>query len=581
MSTNSRQFSKYKDPVLSWDRLLERSGIMPPGRYRGFDTIKPGTPVGGKISFKLSHDSTGVIIKTKDGLLSDRTGISITPQGTIIHEEGEVSIASLVIDYNTDTKGRRDIVVLEHLYKDNIPGVNPPTYLVIKGTPADTPVAPAYTSPLSQVVLGVIDVPAGANTIDQIFYHPEVTPEFSDAGRLSKLEKDIQSSAITQPLNGKTYNLYQGVTNTESEGTCTYDSATKTLTIGDDGNIFKLPPSIATNSVIENIVADSFNLRANTVIFLVNNTSKLVYLSIGGNLDKLGGTGVNYGKLELTGPAGAISLAYNLEKWVPAHTYIHKQLDFLRSSVDRKANSDDVYTRAQINKQHSDLIANIQQWVIDNFSPIGTPNPLPDPVTLATSSNLLEFEAVPGLPKTITLSVTGGDTQKWRVIAKPVFITLDKSLDTDYNTGDTLEVIPTTPNSGKAGIGGVITIRSTDDPSITLDIAVKQESSSLFITATPGDFVFDRGAHYGNIIDIDVIGSDRGVNSPVITYPPNPDGTFNAPGWVSWAWGLPGQPRITFSITSNPLRVDRTALIQISAKEDPSTITVVRVVQRY
>lgn len=77
-------------PVLSFDLMDNNLGLFQPGRYRGFDTVEVigGTTSvipGGQITIRYSHN-TGVRKFDKLGNYLGKTGIALTPQGSVISE---------------------------------------------------------------------------------------------------------------------------------------------------------------------------------------------------------------------------------------------------------------------------------------------------------------------------------------------------------------------------------------------------------------------------------------------------------------------------------------------------------------
>jgi len=578
MSTNSRQFNKYKDPVLSFDRLLERAGIMPPGRYRGFDTIAPSaSPVSGKIAIKLQHTTSGVQVITQSGTLSDLIGIAITPQGTIIHEEGELDLPSLVVDFNQGTKARRDILVLEHTYQDNIPGENPPTYLIIKGTPANTPVEPSLTNPDTQLILGYIDVPINSTTVSDIYYHPAVVPEFSKSGRITALEDVFDKAATLQKIGTHNVNVYEGITNVEGEGTSIYDDATNQLKIHDDGNIFKLAADIPSGAMIKHIYPETGNwLRPNTIIFVVNNSTKPVRLVEGGNIKILAdGTTDHPQGLTLKGPHGAIALAYNLGAWVPAHSYIQRQLRYLREEVDRKAYRDHVYTRVEIDAAHLGMIEALKKWVTDNFElKGGDPPPIPVDISINVDNSQIEIPS-DLVTQDFEVTVQGGTTNKWEIVSKPTWVTLDNSIGDELPSGSAVRVDASANDTGNDR-EGTISVRSVEDTSKTLDIKVIQRSVELAVVPQYTVKSIGRGGGSLSYVSVSVEGSSQGFTVQTI-YPESTWGT----GWMT---ATPGQHSsgaryVTMEYLANSHPHSRKVLVKLISEEDPSVSAIITITQ--
>lgn len=151
-----RVFFNWQENLKSFDTLQAFSGVLFPGRYCGFDT-KSYTG----LALSLTHASSGIIQSDINGTLTAKTGSWVSPQGSVIQESATVSIGNVTA--NSSGNPRIDLIVGQYL--------KPPTssasatYLIVAGTPAATPVAPALPNTHMNVILGYLLVPNGT-TVD-------------------------------------------------------------------------------------------------------------------------------------------------------------------------------------------------------------------------------------------------------------------------------------------------------------------------------------------------------------------------------------------------------------------------------
>lgn len=148
------RFIKFRDPINSFEANEKYAGIIEPGVYRGFDRIVGVTG----LDFSLTHEDTGEKFTIKAGnAQTDPRGIWVTKQGLVIKEDAPIP---LTITPNPNDFERWDLLVGDHTYDELNPGGIPASYEIIVGTVAQT--EPALDSPLTQVILGRIRVPANA-----------------------------------------------------------------------------------------------------------------------------------------------------------------------------------------------------------------------------------------------------------------------------------------------------------------------------------------------------------------------------------------------------------------------------------
>jgi hypothetical protein len=175
-----KQFNNYQDNILSFDLREAMLGVLKPGRYCGYDTFTHNSTGGGVINIYINH-TTGGIQKGSNAIppvLGNRTGVALTTQGLLIHDDGQVSIA---IDQSASTGDRYDIIYQQHWFLNGTPGSNPATYGIKKGTAGAG--TPTLDSPSKQVPLVLVKIPNTVVTFAGLVF----TPYQSELGDLSIL----------------------------------------------------------------------------------------------------------------------------------------------------------------------------------------------------------------------------------------------------------------------------------------------------------------------------------------------------------------------------------------------------------
>lgn len=476
-----QQFNKYKDPVKSSDRLLERIGIITQGRYQGFDKMIQGATISGSISISLEHNP-GISFLDPASSHSIKAGIAVTPQGTIIHETDPIDPPSLALDYNQTDNPRIDLVVMEHVYKADIPGDNPPTYLIISGTAAQGPTPPALTNPKTQVILGQIYVPSHTTSFTtSLGYTPAEKAEFAGDHRLAEATTKLKHVALTSQLDpgNPDINYYKDIANVYALGACTYTAPDQSITISGKGNIYVLPDT-NTDRTIKNIFVQSTLIHSFFEIILVNNTPSTYRFVKGGNIQMMDNIEDGEG-YHLKGLGSIMAFSYNNRKWSPKHNYLLSLVGDLLTLSKQFVKKDQLYTRAEADKIHQDMIAQLMQWVTDNFTAKGTVTPIPPDIKIFASDTSLDDFTRNGGDKTVTITINGGTTNTWELESKPDWITTDKS---NGNSGDTVTVTAS-QNSTSTKRTGAIIFRSTEDTTKTISVSVAQIGTQITINADP------------------------------------------------------------------------------------------------
>ena len=165
-----RILPNYQDDLGSFEHSRQFAGILPAGRYCGFDTIDATG-----LNFGILHDVTGFFETLVDGSVSgNKMGALVTRQGMRVHETSDIGGLSCASNASNPFE-RIDLVIAEHLYADGAPGGTPLIYSVLQGANGG-PVAPALPSPEKQFIIGAISIPANASNLSGATYTRAQTP---------------------------------------------------------------------------------------------------------------------------------------------------------------------------------------------------------------------------------------------------------------------------------------------------------------------------------------------------------------------------------------------------------------------
>lgn len=235
-----RVFWNWEDDDLTRDLARSMNGYLPSGLYRGFDF-----GVQDSMTLKLVHTVTGFdeANANQDGL-TNKKGLWRTVLGATVTEDTEVTIPITDAD---PTHPRIDLIIGSHTYVQS-PGGQPAFYAVVAGTPAASPVAPAVPNPITDVIIGLLYVPAGITDLSD----PGVIWTKSDFPHLGGKPDDFNND------NDYSSNFYVADGDTRKVAIGKLDAALKAL-------------SDATNAAI----TDIFN-KMTVVVNPTGNTSILV-----------------------------------------------------------------------------------------------------------------------------------------------------------------------------------------------------------------------------------------------------------------------------------------------------------------
>ena len=220
-----KRFFEWKTPASSFDHGLANQGILPAGRYKGFDTLTDGGGVG--INITLSH--AGDAFKTIEDDLSSSAnkGVFVTPQGKIIHIDA--AVGPLAVSDGPGGNARIDYIIAEHEHVESVGGQDA-IFSVIEGPANGT--EPTIPNPAKQILLARMVVAAGATTFAGITVTYPDPPTFNAIQGLAFLDKMQQFTKLQASYKEGTV-----LGSTITPGDVDYAS----VTLENDGNYFLLP----------------------------------------------------------------------------------------------------------------------------------------------------------------------------------------------------------------------------------------------------------------------------------------------------------------------------------------------------
>lgn len=161
-------FLNWKDGLNSFDMNQMFLGMLPAGRYCGFDIMAPST-----LNFTLAHTTTGVVQTDISKNPTNPTGVLLTKQGMVIQESATITGLTAVTNAGNATP-RVDLVIVDHS-KVNSPGGSAATYIVVKGFLSGSGHEgedPALPLPNQQIIVGRLTIPANVATLASATWVP-------------------------------------------------------------------------------------------------------------------------------------------------------------------------------------------------------------------------------------------------------------------------------------------------------------------------------------------------------------------------------------------------------------------------
>lgn len=186
---------QYGVEATSFNLHNNNTGIMPAGRYYGFDRITAGTggsPPVNHIEVDIKHDVTGIKPTLSDNLLSSQHyGAWVSKHGAKITVTDSVKI---YVPYNGSGANITWYLVGTFTWSTILNGT-PPTYELLSSAP----------SAANQILLGTITANMGAQDITGLTFKPSKHASFLDS------DKDVQGLGIQSGSGYPGYNVSTGI----------------------------------------------------------------------------------------------------------------------------------------------------------------------------------------------------------------------------------------------------------------------------------------------------------------------------------------------------------------------------------
>lgn len=298
------RFHNYQRPVDSFDENRRILGPLQPGRYRGFDGL---ANISG-LTAEIAHNITGIQETNSDNTTQTAaTGAWLTNQGVVVQEDA--NIAALTFVANGSANPRIDVIYGEHDWLAS-PGGQSAIYGVIQGTPGTTPVAPALSSPVNQVILGYVLIPGSASDLSGATYtaascpelggqdfvtnHPELNDVYArlhfpntftqlNSWAASPTAPTLASNKLTLPTDGNTFDV-----SSVAPGTVTMISKMAPgtiITLVNRNGVDGLNITLGAISVVgfATVNCDRFQAAAGTSTFVLNYDATVILEMVSAN----------------------------------------------------------------------------------------------------------------------------------------------------------------------------------------------------------------------------------------------------------------------------------------------------------
>ncbi len=237
-----RRHKEFNTAVNTFPLNESRQGLLPPGRYYGFDNFTDGGGPG--INISITH--LGGISLIDDQGIKDVTpsGGYLTPQGVYIQDDTTIL---LPISNNTSGDPRIDLIIVTHV-TTQVQGGAAAVYSVIEGTPSAVPVVPPLTNDAKEISLIQVLVPNGTTLFSGLTITPNKEPDFAQTqgARLNHANQfvdQINSHSQTSGTIPHDFDDVDILVNTQ-------------VNIPATGNSFTLPGAGANNSIATFSVPD-------------------------------------------------------------------------------------------------------------------------------------------------------------------------------------------------------------------------------------------------------------------------------------------------------------------------------------
>lgn len=263
MSASTRVYTQFQDLVNSFPLSEARVGILPAGRYRGYDYLSVPSISDTEFSIEIVHYNTGVKEVNNQNSYGTEMGVLVTGHGTVISDTG---IVSLKIPLNTTESDKTYYLVCEY-YRVDSEGGSEPEYLALESIP----------NPEVQVLLGTFNITAGGSDATAVSYVPELIPSLGNADIIDnnpKLFQYFPGLSTDNEFTGS--NIFSGPTTMGALSSLSIVDADLTIVnesviIPGTGNIYKVDTNEGNNRILQKIdiiTSHGYNIPNGTIIYL-------------------------------------------------------------------------------------------------------------------------------------------------------------------------------------------------------------------------------------------------------------------------------------------------------------------------
>ncbi len=288
-------YYKYREPVLSFDKASINQGLIPHGRYCGFDSGAFAID-GSTFTLTLSHSTNSAYWVDKASAATTRVGLIVSPQGQIFQTDQTQEIES--IPGNNATFDYFYTIIMTLQYEEVEGGNNYPTFRISSNSNSASPISAPTDLEKYETVIGYVWVRSNAtinNDPDYVKWIPAAPASLG--GNYNKFNNVLLRKEQGYTPGRGLANYFDGILNSQSTIEVTPISGTATDTdisnrpvlefSGDEfSNIVNIIDTFDTgNDEITDIFFDSVKSFANQS----NDESiKLTLVNSTGNVIKLG-----------------------------------------------------------------------------------------------------------------------------------------------------------------------------------------------------------------------------------------------------------------------------------------------------
>jgi hypothetical protein len=186
---------EYQVPVSSFTLNEIHQGVLPAGRYRGFDTWNATGTTPTQVLFEAGHAVTGLkMIDRNNAQAALLSGVVITNQGTTI-QTSELPVIG--IDKNVgNTNPRKDLIIMYYSY-ELVQGGQVTSIAVIKGDLLGN--TPSINNPVTDIILAVVTIAPNGQVFTDMSFEVTAVPNLGNQNVADNNKLDLRYASLTLP----------------------------------------------------------------------------------------------------------------------------------------------------------------------------------------------------------------------------------------------------------------------------------------------------------------------------------------------------------------------------------------------